>query len=158
MQSRSPANIDEDAIRAGDALRRLRKRLDLTQAQAAAAHEAEMTPQYWGMHETGRVPGIHKPAVQRALVEALSRASGQQVTVEDLAAELRPGGASFETPRIGRLAAALSDRGGDDVREAVFPTIDGDVVVRFPGHMTPDGFKDLEAYLAVFLRTQTRDQ
>ncbi len=51
---------------------------------------------------------------------------------------------------MARLARELGPP--SDARQAVFPVSDGDVVISFPPNMTPDGFKELEAYFAIFLK------
>lgn len=109
-----------------------------------------MTPQYWGMHETGRVPSIHKPAVQRKLIDALNAAAAlaEPLTVADLQAELSAG------PELAdgaghRTKPSVSPPAPDPVREAVFPTCDGPVVIRYPAVMTSAGVVQLECYLSV---------
>lgn len=162
----SPDTTDDDTRQLGGALRTLRDSLGLTQGQAGDAAEPVMTAQYWGMHETGKVPGIFKPSVQRKLIEALNKASEKDrattgrppLTVGDLQAAL-----DAPPPPAGRMARLARELGGvaepgaaydASGAEAVFPTRDGAVVIRLPAAMTPEGFKDLEAYFAVFMQTK----
>lgn len=160
---KTTGEIDPEVLRVGEAVKTLRERIGLTQAQAADACDPIMTSQYWGMHETGRVPGIFKPATQRKLVDALNAAAGDRlaepVTLQDLEDVIRVGPGVGEPParfdradgRAARLAREL-DRPDPNTRRAVFPTPDGDAVIEIPAHLTPEGFKMVEAYLAVFLK------
>lgn len=158
--------VDGDTLKVGRAVAFLRERVGLTQAQAAEAVPAPgMTNQYWQMHEAGRVPGIHKPATQRKLIEALNAASGVEppLTMQDLEAAIAGGdhpiGRSVES-RMARIAREVAGPPTPKAAstpapaQAVFPTRDGDVVFNYPPNMTPEGYRDLEAYFAVFLTTR----
>jgi hypothetical protein len=41
-------------------------------------------------------------------------------------------------------------------RKAVFPVSDGDVTILFPENISADGLSELDAYLAVFLKRETK--
>lgn len=162
-------DVDPDVATTSRAVAVLRSRFGLKQHEAAAA--AGMSTQYWNMHETGKVPGIVKPATQRKLIDGLNaavKARGEAdpgLTLGDLDAILHgdgpPGGDA--NGRLARMARELGGGRGErsqadlDTRQAVFPTRDGDVVIQFPASMSPAGFKDLEAYFAVFRATQDDD-
>lgn len=156
------ARIDPDAQAIGQALKAIRERLGLRQPHVAEA--AGLTAQYVSMIETGKVPGLVKPATQRKIIEALNaaleardgRAPSPPVTISDLDAELAGVG---DTPRarLARIARELTTAPDPELRQAVFPVSDGDVVISFPAHMTPEGFKELEAYFAIFLKANSRD-
>lgn len=160
MATRTRPGIDDETMRLGRAIEALRRRLKLTQEQAGAAAEPQMTSQYWGMHETGRVPGIFKPAVQRKIIAALNAASGIEppLTLDDLAGAIDESVATERLTRMARelqpVASPAGDRGpGPETLEAIFPTRDGRVVVRYPARLTAGGANDLETYLTAFLAT-----
>lgn len=146
---------DPEQFRVGQAIARLRERAGLTQAQAAAAIEdngGSMSPQYWGMHENGQVAGIFRPNAQRKLLDAIG------CTLEDLEAELASG--EHTSRRMGRMARELSP--GPDARRlaldaeqrtATFPLSEGNVTLTFPSDLSPAGYKELKAYLELFLAT-----
>lgn len=136
---------DEDALRIGRAVARLRERRGMTQEAAAAAAQPQMTFQYWGMHERGQVPGIYKTERQRQLVQALD------LTLQDLADELS--GEADGDPGQDRLARMARELNGGDIKRAVFPLQDGEVVITLPANLTPAGFKQLSDYMAIFLRS-----
>lgn len=136
------------------AVQRLRKRLGVTQRQAAEAHEDDITYQYWAMNETGKVPGVVKPATQRKLLRALSRAADmpEDLTLEDLSHEMGADGGRD----LGTATQALPRPvRGRLTRHAVFPTSSGDVEFTFPAEMTPEGFREMEAYFKVFVQAHT---
>lgn len=148
-------SVDPEVQQLGRAVKTVRERLKLTQAQAAEA--GEMTSQYWGMHETGKVPGIVKPATQRALLDALTRAAGldEPLGLGVLEEALEAAGAPA-AGRLARMARELGPVGGEaETRRAVFPVPEGDVVIEIPAAMTPEGFKQVEAYIAVFLKANS---
>lgn len=132
----------------GRAIAFLRERAGLTQEQAG--ERAGMTAQYFGMHELGKVKGLTHPEVQQKLLRAVD------ATPEDLEAALNEiSGDDTPAARIARMARELGSpapAAGPAVRQAVFPTADGDVVITLPAHFTPAGFKQLEEYFAVFIR------
>lgn len=68
---------DEEAIRLGEALARLRKERGLSQAEAGA--RIGMSSQGWGFYESGKRAGLFRPDMQRRLTSALD------ATPEDLA-------------------------------------------------------------------------
>lgn len=131
----------------GRAIALLRERAGLTQEQAGDA--AGMSAQYFGMHELGKVKGLAHPEVQHKLLRAVN------ATPEDLdtiLAEL-----TDETPSVARIARIARELGsspsGPPMRQAIFPTSEGDVTVILPANFSPAGFKQLEDYLAVFIRS-----
>lgn len=148
------ARIDDDALRVGRAVARLRERVGVTQAAAGAAYpdkEEGITSQYWAMIENGKVPGVFKPAMQRKILDALNAASGtgEPLTSEDLERELTAAGPEAS---MARLARELGRPLPSDAERFEFSTVDGPVVLTMPGHLSPEGFKDLEAFVAVFLQ------
>lgn len=162
MPSKQTAKLDamDDVSRAARAIAALRERAGVTQRQVAEAHEDEISYQYVGQHETGKVPGIVKPATQRKMLAAISKAAKLEhpLTLEDLADEMAPTNGVAEDPRAFRMGQALlgGARRPTD-RQAVFPTTAGEVVISFPADMDAAGFRELEAYLAVFLKARTQD-
>lgn len=146
--------IDEDMLRVGKAVRALRESRKLTQEQSAAAVRPNgWTSQYWGMIETGRVPGVFKPAMQRKLIEALNDAAPglPALTPEDLDAAMD---ADPQEARLARMARELQpDRASAGQAEFSFPTRDGYVSLRYPERMTAGGLDDLETFLGAFLAT-----
>ncbi len=101
------------------------------------------TSQYWAMFERGLVRGIFQPETKRRLVQALNDAgkAAPPLTVDDLE-KLAAGGDRPET---------VSNAATYGTRDAVFPTKDGDVVIRFPAHLSAFGKRQLRDYLAIFL-------
>ncbi len=156
--------IDPDVAQIGKAVARLREAAakDLTQDACAACMDPPITPQYWGMHERGEVPGIVKPKRQRDLIAAISKAAdlADPLSLDDLDAAIDGDEATpRQDPAAGRLvrlARELAPGAPDpNKRRAVFPIPDGDVVIEIPAQLTPAGFKQVEAFLAVFLKANT---
>lgn len=143
--------ISDDVLRMARAVKGLRERYNVTQRQVADAHVDEISFQYVGMNEQGKVPGIVKPATQRKLLDAISKAANlsSPLTLDDLAAAADGGLADGGPGRALRAAASL--RSAMPERQAVFPTSEGDVVFSYPADMTQEGFRELEAYFAVFV-------
>lgn len=90
---------DPDALRLGEALAALRRERGLSQAEAGA--RLAMTSQGWGLYESGRRSGIHRPDIQRRLTGALD------ATPEDLALRLGSDAPTPEKPP----AAGVEGRG-----------------------------------------------
>lgn len=147
--------VDPEVMQLASAIKALRDALDVTQEHAAECADPPMTSQYWGMHETGKVPGIFKPAVQRKLLDALSKAAelAEPLTLDDLERAMRGEGPGAPEPagRLARLAHELGPRPDPSKRRSVFSLSDGDVVIEIPSALTPAGFKQLKGYLAIFL-------
>lgn len=158
---------DQESVRVGRAFLILRSRLGLTQQQVADAASPPMSKQHYGMHETGRVPGIFRPGVQRRLIDALNAAAppgSAPLTLDDIVAVLADGGEapSSRMVRIARevgLDRAVAERPADPAAaqgEATFPTSDGPVRFQYPDRLTAEGLADLEAYFATFLAAARR--
>jgi hypothetical protein len=147
--------VDDDVMRPARGIKAMRERHGLTQRQAAEAHARDISYQYWAMNESGKVPGIVKPATQRELLDAISKAAGLEnpLTLEDLAKAMDDHAPPASDQRSQRLASSLV--GARPERQAVFPTSDGDVVFSFPADMTAEGFRELEAYFSVFVKANT---
>lgn len=146
---------EDDVMRAAGGIRLLREGLKLSQPKAAEHHEPDISAQYWSMTETGKVPGVVKPSTQRKLLAALSKAANLEtpLTLNDLQAAMDRVFSEGEAPRAQRLAAALAPPRAE--RQAVFPTSDGDVVFTYPADLSPEGFRELEAYFQVFVKAST---
>lgn len=83
-----------------DALAALRRERGLSQAEAGAC--IGMTSQGWGLYESGRRPGLHRPDVQRRLLAALD------ATPEELALKVLPAAA---TAGSGAASGGVEARG-----------------------------------------------
>jgi hypothetical protein len=134
-----PRSADPDVMRAARAIKAMREGLGLTQRQ---------------------VPGIVKPATQREMLQALSAAAqlDPPLTLEDLAAAMArvdqaDAAAEAGDPLALRLANAIQPKAE---RQAVFPTREGDITFTFPADLSPDGFRELEAYFQAFVKANTR--
>lgn len=144
----------DDVAGLSRAIATLRKRFGISQEAASQAHEDDISKQYWGMHERGGVPGIVKPATQRKLLAAISKAAGlaEPLTLQDLQAELAAPSVNPAEARALRMAGAFTPRGAPAGRQAVFPLSTGDAVVQLPAAMTPEACAELEAYLQALLK------
>jgi transcriptional regulator with XRE-family HTH domain len=155
-----PRSADPDVMRAARAIKAMREGLGLTQRQVAEHHPNDISYQYVAMNENGQVPGIVKPATQREMLQALSAAAqlDPPLTLEDLAAAMArvdqaDAAAEAGDPLALRLANAIQPKAE---RQAVFPTREGDITFTFPADLSPDGFRELEAYFQAFVKANTR--
>lgn len=156
---------DEDALRIGRAVETLRRRVGVSQAQAAAAHDPPITPQYWAKFESGRVSGIFRPAIREKMIAALNAAGQPEhpLTPDDLD-EIIAGGRVAAESRMARIAREVGGEPPparepvDEGRRLIFPTRDGDVVFVLPSEMTPKGYRQLERLWAVFLANELDDE
>lgn len=145
--------------RYGVALALVREAHNQTQDSASAACDPEMTSQNWGRYETGSAAGITDPVVRRGLLEAIGADEAEfQTTLANLPADddlpaLSKGRGIGS--RMARLAGAVTATNpapiSPDRRQAIFPVRDGEVVITFPRHMTPEGRREMKQYLELLL-------
>lgn len=153
--------VHPDVTRAARAVKMLREELKLTQRQVSEAHPRQLTYQRIAQVEQGKVPGIVKPQTQREMLAALSNAARLEtpLTLDDFAgymdrldtATVEQEGGDLLALRLARTLAPPKAE-----RQAVFPTREGDVIFTFPADLSPQGFREIEAYFQAFVQANSR--
>lgn len=143
---RSGKTSAEEAKEVGEALRILRERRDFTQEAAAEAMRVSRTA--WQNYESGRAI-VLRTDMQMRLAGAVG------ATREDLLAvlrELQRGSGGRHSALGGGMEETGAIFAGPGRAQAIFPTTEGDVIVSYPSALSPQGFRELGEYLALFLK------
>lgn len=135
------------------ALKVMREEAGLTQEEAGQRAEPRLSKQAWGLHENRRAKQLLTPGIQSRLAAALGGTREDLLLIKDRIASM--GSAYRPVPKAVR---DLADRGREfegalAMRQAQFPTRDGDVILSYPRDLTPEGLNDLESYFTLFIAT-----